>query len=218
MKYIVIRCRWLSGCMTAGIFVLGLTISTFAQGGPPPGTGPPSTINPRGDDLIRQNNEARLRRPEIEASAESKNQQKIQAAITNIRQDFTRIQVLRNDIARNLVAHKPLDHNLITEQTAEINKHAQRLKVYMLSQAPEKKEQVDPSDLKSEEMIDALVKLCKLIDSFTENPALKDAATIGAKDGDNAKKEKAKADEDLLAIIELSDSIHKKSDSLKVPK
>jgi hypothetical protein len=204
--------------MSAGIFVLALTVSTFAQGGPPPGSGPPSSINPKGDDMIRQNNEARLRRPEIEASNESKKQKEIQAAITNIRQDFTRIQVLRNDIARNLVAHKPLDHSLITEQTAEINKRAQRLKVYMLSRAPENKEQVDPSDLKSEEMIDALVKLCKLIDSFTENPALKDAATISAKEGDNAKKEKAKADEDLLAIIELSDRIYKKSDSLKVPK
>jgi len=204
--------------MSAGIFVLGLTVSTFAQGGPPPGVGAPASINPKGDDMIRQNNEARLRRPEIEASAESKNQKQIQEAITNIRQDFTRIQVLRNDIARNLVAHQPLDHSLITEQTAEINKRAQRLKVYMLSRAPENKEQVDPSDLKSEEMIDALVKLCKLIDSFTENPALKDAATISAKEGDNAKKEKAKADEDLLAIIELSDRIYKKSDSLKAPR
>jgi len=204
--------------MSAGIFVLGLTVSTFAQGGPPPGVGAPASINPKGDDMIRQNNEARLRRPEIEASAESKNQKQIQEAITNIRQDFTRIQVLRNDIARNLVAHKPLDHSLITEQTAEINKRAQRLKVYMLSRAPENKEQVDPSDLKSEEMIDALVKLCKLIDRFTENPALKDAATISAKEGDNAKKEKAKADEDLLAIIELSDRIYKKSDSLKAPR
>jgi len=218
MRSRVIRFKRLFGCMSAGIFVLGLTVSTFAQGGPPPGAGPPSSINPKGDDMIRQNNEARLRRPEIEASAESKNQKQIQEAITNIRQDFTRIQVLRNDIARNLVAHKPLDHSLITEQTAEINRRAQRLKVYMLSKAPENKEQVDPSDLKSEEMIDALVKLCKLIDSFTENPALKDAATISAKEGDNAKKEKAKADGDLLAIIELSDSIHKKSDSLKVPK
>ena len=216
MKSRVTRFKRLSGCMTAGIFVLGLTVSAFAQGGPPPGTGAPSTINPRGDDLIRQNNEARLRRPEIDASVESKRQKLIQEAITNLRQDFTRIQVLRNDIARNLVAHKPLDHNLITEQTAEINKRAQRLKVYMSSQAPENKEQVDPSDIKSEEMIDALVKLCKLIDSFTENPALKDAATIAAKEGDNAKKEKAKAVEDLLAIIELSDRIHKKSDSLKV--
>ena len=218
MKSRVIRFKGLSGCMSAGIFVLGLTVSTFAQGGPPPGVGAPASINPKGDDMIRQNNEARLRRPEIEASAESKNQKQIQEAITNIRQDFTRIQVLRNDIARNLVAHKPLDHSLITEQTAEINKRAQRLKVYMLSRAPENKEQVDPSDLKSEEMIDALVKLCKLIDSFTENPVLKDAATISAKEGDNAKKEKAKADEDLLAIIELSDRIYKKSDSLKAPR
>jgi hypothetical protein len=113
------------------------------------------------------------------------------------------------------VAHKPLNYSLITEQTAEINKRAHRLNDYMFARAAEKKEQDIPTDLKSEEIIDSLVKLCKLIDSFTENPALKNAATINAKQTENAKKEKAKADIDLLAIIKLSQTIQKKSDSLK---
>ena len=65
-------------------------------------------------------------------------------------------------------------------------------------------------------MIGALVRLCKLIDSFTENPALKNAATVDLKEIAKAKENKANADRDLLAIIKLSASLQKKSESLKV--
>jgi hypothetical protein len=204
------------------MFALGLAFPTFAQGspqmGPPPGAGRPADINPKREDLVRQTNEARLRSLEMEAGEEAENQKRIQAAIVNMKQDFTRIQVLRNDIARSLVAHKPLDYNLITEQTAEINKCAHRLNVYMLARAPENKVQNNPPDLKSEEIIDALVKLCKLIDSFTENPALKNAATVNVKGIEKAKEDKTHADNDLLAIMKLSEKIQRKSDSLKAPK
>lgn len=222
MKSRMIIVNKLAGFLAAGVFALGMAIPTVAQGraGPPPGAGMPSPaeINPKREDRARHDNEVRLRTVGMEAGAEAENQKHIQAAITNMKQDFTRIQVLRNAIARNLVAHKPLDHNLITLQTAEINKRAQRLNVYMLAHAAETREQNNPSDLQSEEMVGALVKLCKLIDSFTENPALKDAATINAKESEKAKVEKAKADADLLAIIKLSEIIHKKSDSLRAPK
>jgi len=88
----------------------------------------------------------------------------------------------------------------------------------MLAHTPDDKEENNPSELKSEEMIDALVKLCKLIDSFTENPALKNATTIEATEMGKAKEEKALADKDLLAIIKLSEAIQKKSASLKAAK
>jgi hypothetical protein len=223
MKSRMIGVNNLAGCLAAGIFALGLAIPTLAQGrtpaGPPPGAGPPPIINPRADDRERQGNEARLRSAEMDAAAaEAENQKNIQAAIVSMKQDFTRIQVLRNDIARNLIAHKPLDYNLITEQTAEISKRAHRLNIYMLAHAPEDQEQNNSSDLKSEEMIDALVKLCKLIDSFTENPALKNAATVDAKGIEKVKEDKARADTDLLAIMKLSESIQKTSDSLKAPR
>jgi hypothetical protein len=221
MKSRMIIVNKLAGFLAAGVFALGMAITAVAQGrpGPPAGGMPsPSEINPKRHDRARHDSEVRLRTAGMEAGAEAGNQKHIQAAIANMKQDFTRIQVLRNDIARNLVAHKPLDHNLITEQTAEIHRRANRLNVYMLAHAPEIKEQNNPSDLKSEEMVGALVKLCKLIDSFTENPALKNAATINAKESEKAKAEKAKADADLLAIIKLSEIIHKKSDSLRAPK
>ncbi len=215
MKSRMICVKELAGYLTAGIFALGLAIPTLAQTTPPPGAGPPANINPKFEDRMRQAKEARLRSAEMDAASEGENQKHIQEAISKMKKDFTRIQVLRNDIARNLVAHKPLDYSLIKEQTAEINKCAHRLNIYILASAPEVKEPDNPPAVKSEEMIDALVKLCKLIDSFTENPALKNAAMVDAKEIVKAKEDKAKADRDLVAIMKLSESIQKKSDTLK---
>ena len=222
MKSGAITFKRLADCLAAGSFIFGMAVTCLAQGGTqtsaPPGAGPPPNINPKLEERTRQASEARLRSAEMGVTEEAENQKRIQAAITNMKEDFTRIQVLRNDIARNLVAHKPLDYSLITEQTSEINKRAHRLNVYMLARAPENKDHTSDSELRSEEMIAALVKLCQLIDSFTENPALKNAATIDAKETEKVKENKAKADGDLLAIIKLSDSLHKQADSLREPK
>ncbi len=134
-----------------------------------------------------------------------------------MKDDYKRIQVLRNDIARNLVARKPIEYKLVAEQTAEINKRASRLNVYMQARVPEEQKLSTADELKNEEMVGALVKLCKLIDSFTENPALKNAATIDSKEIARAKENKANADRDLLAIIKLSASLQKKSEDLRTP-
>ena len=221
MKFRWITFSKLTYWLAAGIFVLAVAFSGLAQGGTqgrPPGAGPPANNNPRIGETARQASESRLRSAEIEAKAEAENKKRIEAAITTMREDFTRIQVLRNDIARDLIAHKPLDYRLINERMAEINKRALRLNDYMMARAPETKEPESTPDLKSEEMIGALVKLCKIIDSFTENPSLKNASTVDAKEVEKAKENKVKADGDLLAIIKLSQSLQKSSDSLNGPK
>ncbi len=220
MDYRVAKMKELVGLPIAGIFLLCLASSTVAQGnptGPPPGAGPPPNNNPNIGDRQRQVDESRLRSIEMDAGAEERNQKLLQAAITNMKEDFSRIQVLRNDIARNLVARKPLDYKLVSEQTTEINKRASRLNVYMRARAAEDEKQDNSPERKSEEMIGALVRLCKLIDSFTENPALKNAATVDAREIAKAKEDKAHADRDLLAIIKLSASIQKKSENLRTP-
>ena len=222
MRYKIVAAKRLGAWLAAGVFVLGLAIPSLAQGrgpgGAPPGAGPPANTNPRTGENARQASESRLRSAEIEAKAEAENEKRIETAIATMRQDFARIQVLRNDIARDLIAHKPLDYRLINEQVEDINKRALRLNDYMMARAPEAKEPDNTPDLKSEEMIGALVKLCKLIDSFTENPSLKNASTIDAKEVEKAKENKAKADGDLLAIIKLSQSLQKSCDSLNGPK
>src|SRR5438477_8276755 len=97
--------------VVAGIFSLCLASSSFAQrapAGPPPGAGPPPNNNPNLEDRSRQVTESRLRSAEMDVGVEEANQKRLQSAILNMKQDFARIQVLRNDIARNLIAHKPL--------------------------------------------------------------------------------------------------------------
>ena len=163
---------------------------------------------------FRQIDEGRLRGAETNVGVEEENQKRLQAAIVNMKDDYKRIQVLRNDIARNLIARQPLEYKLLSAQTAEINKRASRLNVYMQARVPEEAKPNSADELKNEEIVRALVKLCKLIDSFTENPALKNATTIDSKDIAKSKEDKANADRDLVAIIKLSGSLQKKSESL----
>jgi hypothetical protein len=204
--------RILARLLAAPMFSLCLAGTAVAQG-KPAGAGPPPNNNPNLDDRARQVDEGRLRSAEMDAGTDENNRKLVQAALANMKEDFTRIQVLRNDIARNLVARKPLDYQLISEQTAEINKRASRLNVYLRAHAPEK--ETDSGELKNDETLGALVRLCKLIDSFTENPSLKNAATIDSKAVAKAKENKANADRDLLEIIKLSDRLRKKSESLR---
>ena len=215
----IVRVKKLAGFFVVGFFSLCVAASAFGQQttGRPAGAGPPPNTNPNIDTRQRQLDENRLRSAEVNAGADERNQKLLLAAIANMKEDFSRIQILRNDIARNLIAHKPLDYKLVSEQTAEINKRSSRLNVYMRAHSPEDEKENNSPELKGEEMIDALVRLCKLIDSFTENPALKNAAMIDSKEVDKARENKANADRDLLAIIKLSGSLQKKSESLKIP-
>jgi hypothetical protein len=214
MKFRVASVNTWLGFLLAAAFGVGLSSSTLAQGRPP-GAGPPGDINPIRADRARVLEESKLRRAEINVSDDGEREKRFEAAIVTIKDDFTRIQVLRNDIARNLIARKPLNYKLVSEQTAEINKRATDLNVYMLARVPEEKEETKSPDVGSEEMINALVSLCKLIDSFTENPALKNATTVEIDKIEKAREDKVKADRDLIGIIKLSAIIQKRSNSLR---
>src|SRR4051794_22574380 len=100
--------------LAAAIFSLCLTGTAMAQG-KPAGAGPPPNNNPNLDDRVRQVDEGRLRSAEMDVGADEKKRKLVQEAIANMKEDFARIQVLRNDIARNLVARKPLDYSLVAE-------------------------------------------------------------------------------------------------------
>jgi hypothetical protein len=215
MKILEISIQRIAGLAATVMFVLSVGATDFAQ--KPPDAGQPVDTNARRVDRARQVSESTLRSAEMDAALASERQSLVDAAIHHMKEDFARIQVLRNDIARDLVARKPLNYNLILEQTAEINKRASRLNVYLSAKSSEVKEPGNSANSPNDEMIPALVKLCKLVDSFTENPTLKNAATVDAKDIEKAKENKAQADRDLLAIIKLSETIKKKAESLKKP-
>jgi hypothetical protein len=206
----------LAGVLTLG--VAGVTLAQRTPTGPPAGAGPPANNNPNLDDRQRRFDESRLRSAEMDAGADEANEKRLQAAITNMKEDFRRIQIVRNDIARDLLARKPLDYELVAKQVSEINQRASQLSVYMRARIVEDSQQTNTAESKSEDMIGSLVRLCKLIDSFTENPVLKNAATVDSKEVEKSKEEKAKADRDLLAIVKLSSNIQKESENLKTPR
>ena len=204
----------LIGLIIAQCLLLWLATVCPAQqnpAGPPPGAGPPINKNPNLDDRFRQIEESRLRSAETASTLETANDKRIEAALADIKENFRRIQIVRNDIARNLVAHKPLDYKLLSEQTGEINKRASRLKLYLQARESDDENETQHED----QMVNSLVRLCKLIDSFTENPALKNAAAIDLKQMDRAAENKARADRDLVAIVELSHRLQKQSEDLR---
>jgi hypothetical protein len=210
----------LVGGLAAGVFLAVTTVSAaMGQGGPPAGSGMPGNNNPKIEGQERKMSEERLRSAEMNAAVDNKNQQRLEASLAKMKEDFTRIQVVRNQIARSLVARIPIEYGLVSHQTEEINKRANRLKTYMIARASDAKEneQKDLATLGTGDMTRALVQLCKLIDDFVENPALKNAASIDAQRLDKAKSDKVKADRDLLGIIELSNKIQRSADKLLEP-
>jgi hypothetical protein len=201
----------------ASVLFISLLITATALAQRPAGAGPPPVNSPKLENADRDARQGALRGAEIDATRDRQNKERLEAGIVQVKQDFTHLQVVRNQIAHNLVAKKPHDFTLISDQTKDINKVANRLKAFMMARATENKDQEKdanaPSEFNGEDMTGALVKLCKTIDSFVENPALKNA--VDAQQLDKIKDDKARADADLLTIIQLSDKIQKSADNLK---
>jgi hypothetical protein len=176
-----------------------------AQG--PEGGGAPGRVNPKDETQGRTSREARLRSAEIGATAGQVNQKQLAAAIEQTKNDFKRIQLVRNELVDVLVSKQPLDYKQLAGRAEEINKRAQRLKSFLMKPTPEAEKAVEekktvdathPYDEAS--MRSALVKLCNTIHSFTGNPMFKNPDVIDAA-------QPAKAGGELLTIIELSESV-----------
>jgi hypothetical protein len=169
---------------------------------------PPGDRNAKREDRQREMREKKLRSLEVGPALEKRDQRRIDAAIKQVREDFKQIQIIRNEIVHNLLANKPLDYKLISDETAEINKRADRLRTFLMPPAEEKdKGHKDQIEFKDEEMKGALVRLCNRIANFIENPVLKTPGTVDVE-------QSTKAGGDLLMIIELSGIIKRSAERL----
>jgi hypothetical protein len=185
---------------------------TLAQQ-PPPQLGPPPGATPKERSQDQQSREWRLRNVERDAAQAQVNQQRLKAAIDVMKEDFKRIQIVRNELVSDLTSNKPLNHKLIAERTGEINKRAHRLKTFLMPPVPEKqekgsekeKERESTIELKPDEIKGALIKLCNTIYNFTENPILKTPNVVDVQ-------QSARAGQDLLTVIELSGNIKASSE------
>ena len=190
-------------CMAAAIALLVATADkALAQR--------PDNPDLKREQRQREVREANLRNnPEAKAAVDSIDQKRIAAAIKQVKDDFKQIQIVRNELVRNLLADKPLDYKLIAGETGEIHKRADRLKTYLMPPvANENKDrQKSQVEFSNDEMKDALVRLCNLIAGFIDNPVLKTPDKVDVE-------QSAKAGGDLLSIIELSGNIKRSADRL----
>jgi len=133
----------------------------------------------------------------------------VMAAVKQLGDDFRRIQVIRNDVARALVAGAPLDYGRVSEQAAEVRKRALRMQAYLAlrDEKVEERQHAETAALDKEELKGALVRLCKRIDSFVANPRFKSPDVVNVEGNERAGR-------DLREIISLSAAVRESAERM----
>jgi hypothetical protein len=151
----------------------------------------------------QQRREMGLRRGTEEAG-HPPDERAVKAAAKQLGEDFRRIQVIRNDVARALAAGGALDLARVSEQAAEVRKRALRMQSYLAlgdQRGDDRQQQHAATAAPGEgQLKDALVRLCKRIDSFVANPRFKSPDVVDVEGN-------AKAGRDLREIIALSSAV-----------
>lgn len=203
-RSLVAKSIWRLTAIISLQFVIGAV--ALARQMPPP----PNVEGIKREAQERQYSEARLRRIGADADIAKLDEQRIRSGIKQTKEDFKRIQLIRNDMVDSLLARTPLDYRLITDQAHEVNNRAERLRTFLLPPSANESNELHAAagELTHDEMTGALVRLCNLIYSFTTNPTLKKLGTTDVK-------QSSKAGTELLTIIELSKDIEKSAERLR---
>jgi hypothetical protein len=126
-----------------------------------------------------------------------------------LQEDFTRIQVVNNDLAQAASDSAPLNLEFVVKSTAELVEHSKRLGENLGHPEPEKGSK--PPKLEPvtdvEQLKRSLATLDKLITEFAHNPLFTEASTRDAELF-------VKARRDLAEIIALSEHIKKNTEEL----
>ena len=127
----------------------------------------------------------------------------IKAAAEQLGQDFKRVQVIRNDLARAVTSAAALDFRHVSEESAEVRKRSARMQTYLALReegGDERQSREDETAYDEPHLREAVARLCKRIDSFVANPRFKSPGVV---DVDAT----AKAARDLREMIALSERI-----------
>jgi hypothetical protein len=185
------------------LFAVPILAQSVPAGGPPPMEDRVNT------DRIRQqqmsNREWQLRNFGTERNA-PKDRRQLDALMQQTAEDFNRILMLHNEIARMLSASKPIEYTFISEATTEIKKRASRLQSTLaLHQLPSDELVAEKSgELNDRQMRDALVRMCNQIRNFVTNPVIATPNTVDAEQLTNARR-------DLESLIQLSGHLKKEA-------
>jgi hypothetical protein len=158
-------------------------------------------------ERIRDEKQREMQLRNLGAGAPHSNEAVVKAALDQLNQDFRRIQIIRNDIAHALKVEGAIDYRRVSGQTAEVRKRALRMQSYLALRAADGKEEPAQVEYDGEQVKDALVRLCKRIDSFVANPKFTSplVADVGGT---------ADASRDLQEIIALSGAVKSSAERL----
>jgi hypothetical protein len=183
------------------ILFLSLQALCMAQGAGTPIVGP--RIDPAVERIRdEQQRQMVLRSGGRHAEGAPADEKAVKAAAEQLNNDFKRVQVIRNDLAQAVTSGAPLDYRRLSEEAAEVRKRSQRMQTYLaLREPPGAAKQAEEAAAPDEAQLrDALVLLCKRIDSFVANPRFK---SPGVFDVDSTRK----AARDLREVIALSQRV-----------
>ena len=136
------------------------------------------------------------------------NRKKLEALAHQVEQDFNRILVLHNEIARAISGEKSLDYGFVSNATTEIGKRATRLQSTLMLKPEENKQRPDNQiGVNDTQVKDTLITLCKQIKSFVTNPVIEKPGTVSVE-------QLNKARHDLQSVVELSFGIKKTAEKL----
>lgn len=129
-------------------------------------------------------------------------------AISQVQEDFTRIQQINKPLGLMALGKSTLDLKFVTRSATEINKRAERLKENLALPGSPEPPTVHGAYLveSSNQLKTPIVDLARLILDFTSNPFFKETGVVGA--------DAFQARRDLEAIIELSSSVRELSKKL----
>ena len=190
------------GYVAATVFLLTVMASTsLAQLGTPEPVIELRKMREREAQLRSLESKMNARSATIEGYAEE--------LVAQIKQDFRRIQIIRNELLTAASADKGLEYKHVSDMSAEINKRANRLKTYLVLQNPdtEEKSPKHQPQFGDERIKEALLLLCTRIRNFVENPIFNDLQVIDLQ-------QRAQASRDVRDIIELSAVIRKSAERL----
>jgi hypothetical protein len=131
------------------------------------------------------------------------NSQQQQLRLSQIREDFRRIQLINAERIRPALTTNTLDYKNISKSSAEIERRAVRLKSNLA--LPDSSEQAESLDAVGPSHLTQMKRLDKLIWTFVSNPIFRNTGTIDVQLAANASR-------DLKEIIQVSGWLKRKHD------
>lgn len=143
----------------------------------------------------------------LERAHRPRTSERVQQAVEELQEDFTRLQVLNLEFVKAINTPK-LDYKFVAKSAGEINKRADRLKNNLDLPEPDGVKSAPATSINTElEMKKSMLRLGKLIYSFSRNPFFKEASVVN----DNAVLARRELDE----ILDVSKQIKIDSEKLK---